>query len=114
MAYLTATVESLMKKGLKKAMKSKKRKRNRAYDSPSSSDSNYKQEAGCRDTEHVVDKHLKLDEPFLSDSKSTQPHPIKVIDLNPISDNRADKKALEITKTGKVNAVVMVMHLLPL
>jgi hypothetical protein len=40
MAYLTATVESLMKKGLKKSMKSKKCKRNCAYDSPSSSDSN--------------------------------------------------------------------------
>jgi hypothetical protein len=39
MAYLTATVESLMKKGLKKEMKSKKCKHNRAYDSPSSSDS---------------------------------------------------------------------------
>jgi hypothetical protein len=39
-AYLTATVESMMKKGLKKAMKSKKRKRNQAYDSPSSSNSN--------------------------------------------------------------------------
>jgi hypothetical protein len=40
MAYSTATIDSLMKKGLKKEMKSKKRKRNRAYDSPSSSDSN--------------------------------------------------------------------------
>jgi hypothetical protein len=39
MAYLMATVESLMKKRLKKAIKSKKRKRNRTYDSPSSSDS---------------------------------------------------------------------------
>jgi hypothetical protein len=38
MAYLTATVESLMKQGLKKTMKSKKQKRNRAYDLPSSSD----------------------------------------------------------------------------
>jgi hypothetical protein len=36
MAYLTATVESLVKKGLKKAMKGKKRKRSRAYDSSSS------------------------------------------------------------------------------
>jgi hypothetical protein len=36
MAYLTATVESLVKKGLKKAMKGKKRKRNHAYDSSSS------------------------------------------------------------------------------
>jgi hypothetical protein len=33
MAYLTAAVEFVMKKGLKKAMKSKKRKRNCAYDS---------------------------------------------------------------------------------
>jgi hypothetical protein len=39
MAYLTAAVESVMKKGLKKAMKSKKRKRNCTYDSLSSSDS---------------------------------------------------------------------------
>jgi hypothetical protein len=41
MAYLTATVESLVKKGLKKAIKGKKRKRNHAFDS-SSSDSNSK------------------------------------------------------------------------
>jgi hypothetical protein len=39
MAYLTAAVESLVKKGLKKAMKGKKRKRNCAYDSSSDSDS---------------------------------------------------------------------------
>jgi hypothetical protein len=36
MAYLSATIETLVKKGLKKAMKGKKRKRNRAYDSSSS------------------------------------------------------------------------------
>ncbi len=40
MAYLRATIESLVKKGLKKAAKSKKHKR-RSYDS-SSSDSNSK------------------------------------------------------------------------
>jgi hypothetical protein len=39
MAYLTAAVDSVMKKGLKKVMKSKKCKHNRAYYSPSSSDS---------------------------------------------------------------------------
>jgi hypothetical protein len=39
MAYLMAAVESLVKKGLKKAMKSKKRKRSRAYDSSSNSNS---------------------------------------------------------------------------
>jgi hypothetical protein len=37
MAYLTAAVESLVKKGLKKAMKGKKRKRSCAYDSSSDS-----------------------------------------------------------------------------
>jgi hypothetical protein len=43
MAYLTAALESGMKKGLtKKAIKSKKCKHNRAYDTPSSSDSNSK------------------------------------------------------------------------
>jgi hypothetical protein len=36
MAYLMATVDSLVKKGLKKAMKGKKRKCNRAYDASSS------------------------------------------------------------------------------
>ncbi len=36
MAYLMATIESLVKKGLKKAMKGKKRKRNCANDSSSS------------------------------------------------------------------------------
>jgi hypothetical protein len=40
MAYLTAIVESMMIKGLMKVMKSKKRKNNRAYDLPSSSNSN--------------------------------------------------------------------------
>jgi hypothetical protein len=40
MAYLLAIVENLVKKELKKAMKGKKRKRNRAYDS-SSSDSDF-------------------------------------------------------------------------
>jgi hypothetical protein len=39
MAYLMAAVESLLKKGLKKAMKGKKRKRSQAYDSSSNSDS---------------------------------------------------------------------------
>ncbi len=111
MAYLMAAAESVMKKRLKKAMKSKKRNCNRTYDSPSSSDSNSEQEAGCRDTELLVDKPLKLDEPLLSDFKSTQPRQIKGTDQIPQSNNRADEKALEIAKTGKVTAVVVVMHL---
>jgi hypothetical protein len=36
MAYLTVTIESLVKKGLRKVMNGKKRKRNCAYDSSSS------------------------------------------------------------------------------
>ncbi len=60
--------------------------------------------------ELVLDKHLKLDEQFLSDLQSTQPHPIKVTDPVSIS-SRADEKALENTKTGKVAAVVAVMHI---
>jgi hypothetical protein len=39
MAYLTAAVESLVKKGLKKVMKGKKRKRSCTYDSSSNSNS---------------------------------------------------------------------------
>jgi hypothetical protein len=60
--------------------------------------------------ELVVDKHLKLDEPFLSDLQSTQHHLIKVMD--PVLNNcRADEKALENAKTRKVTTVVMVMHI---
>ncbi len=47
----------------------------------------------------------------MSDFKSTQPRPIKVTDQIPNSNNRADEKALEIAKTGKVTTVVAVMHL---
>ncbi len=60
--------------------------------------------------ELLVDKRLKLDEPFMSDLQSTQPSPIKVMDSASESD-RADVKALENAKTGKVTAVVVVMHL---
>jgi hypothetical protein len=108
MAYLTAAIESLVYKGLKKAMKGKKRKHNRTNDS--SSNSNSKWEIGFRDTELVVDKCLKLDKPFTSDLQSTQPRPIKV--TNSISNSeRAEAKALENAKMGKVTAVVTVMHL---
>ncbi len=99
MAYLSATVETLVKKGLKKAIKGKKCKRNHAYDS-SSSDSDSEQGIGTRDMELVVDKHLKLDKPFMSDLQSTQPRPIKVMD--PVSNsNRADVKALENQRQEK-------------
>ncbi len=108
MAYLMATIETLVKKWLKKAMKGKKRKCNCTYDS-SNSDSNSEQEIGSHDTELVVDKRLKFDKPFMSNLQSTQPHPIKVTDS--VSDsNRANVKALENAKTGKATLVVTVMH----
>jgi hypothetical protein len=46
----------------------------------------------------------------MADLQLTQPRPIKV--MEPISNStRADVKALENAKTGKVTAVVAVMHL---
>jgi hypothetical protein len=45
----------------------------------------------------------------MSDLQSTQPRPIKVTGPVPIS-TRADEKALEIAKMGKVTTVVAVMH----
>jgi hypothetical protein len=60
--------------------------------------------------ELVVDKRLKLDKPFTSNLHSTQPCPIKVTDS--ISNSkRADVKALENAKTGKVSTIVAVMRL---
>jgi hypothetical protein len=46
----------------------------------------------------------------MSDLQSTQPTPIKVTDTI-LNSKRADAKALENAKTGKVTAVVAVMHL---
>jgi hypothetical protein len=46
----------------------------------------------------------------MSDLQSTQPRPIKVTDYV-LDSARADVNALEDTKTGKVTAVVAVMHL---
>jgi hypothetical protein len=60
--------------------------------------------------EYVIDKHLKLDKPIMSDLQSTQSHPIKVPDTVSNSTG-ADVKALENAKTGKVTMVVAVMHL---
>jgi hypothetical protein len=46
----------------------------------------------------------------LSDLQSTEPRPIKVTDPVLIS-SRADEKALENAKTGKVTVVVTVMNI---
>jgi hypothetical protein len=46
----------------------------------------------------------------MSDLQSTQPRRIKVMDQVPIK-IRADEKALENVNTGKVAAVVAVMHI---
>ncbi len=47
----------------------------------------------------------------MSDLKSTKPRPIKVTDQILTINDKADKKAVEIAKTGKVTVVVTVMHL---
>jgi hypothetical protein len=60
--------------------------------------------------ELVLDKCLKLDNQFMSDLHSIQPCPIKVVDPVPIN-VRADEKALENAKTGKVTMVIAVMHI---
>jgi hypothetical protein len=60
--------------------------------------------------ELAVDKHLKLDEPFItSNLQSIQPLPIKDTDPVPIN-IRADEKAIENAKTGKMTVLVVVMH----
>ena len=46
----------------------------------------------------------------MSDLQSTQPSPIKVT-YSVSNSDRADVKALENAKTGKVTTVVAVMHL---
>jgi hypothetical protein len=46
----------------------------------------------------------------MSDLQSTQPRPVKVMD-SVSNSKRADAKALENAKRGKVTAVVAVMHL---
>jgi hypothetical protein len=48
-----------------------------------------------------VVKHLKVDKPFMSDLTSIQPCLIKVMDSVP-NNIRADEKAIENAKTGKV------------
>jgi hypothetical protein len=104
-AFLAVAVKSLVKKGLKKAMKSKEHKRHDSF-----SNSNSKWGIGSHDTELVVDKHLKLDKPFMVDLQSTRSRQIKVMDSISNSD-RADVKPLQNAKTGKVTAVVAVTHL---
>jgi hypothetical protein len=44
----------------------------------------------------------------MSDLESVQPCPIQVMDPVP---NRAEEKAIENAKTGKVNGVVVTMHM---
>ena len=107
MAYLTATIESLVKKGIKKAGKKKRKKR--SYES-SSSNSDSEQEYGYSDTGLHLDKRLKLDKQLALNLMSTEPRPIKVTNLADeiISSN---EKAIENAKTGKVTAVAAVMYL---
>jgi hypothetical protein len=55
-----------------------------------------------------VDKHLKLEQPMGIDLKSTDPRPIKATKLA-LDIIRANKIAIENSKTGKVTAVVAIL-----
>jgi hypothetical protein len=58
----------------------------------------------------AIDKRLKLDKPFMSNLESVQPRPIKVTD--PVPNNiKADEKAIENAKTGKVTVEVGVIYI---
>ena len=107
MAYLTATIESLMKRGIKKA--SNKKCKKCSYKS-SSSDSDSEQESGYSDTGLRVDKRLKLDKHLALNLMSTEPHPIKVTNLAD-GITSSNQKAIENAKMGKVTAVATVMYL---
>ncbi len=103
-----AFIQSMFKahvKSQKKAGKSKKHKK-RDYDSCDSS--NIEQETEFGDTELVVDKHLKIDEPLETIYLSHKPRPIKVINTALSETTKADEIASETAKTGKVTVVVMV------
>jgi hypothetical protein len=97
-------------KANKKAGKSKKRKK-RDYDSGDSSDSEW--ESGYGNTGFSIDKHLKIDEPLGTVYQSTKPHPIKVANIAPSDDNRADEISIETAKPGKVTAVVIRSGIMP-
>jgi hypothetical protein len=58
-----------------------------------------------------VDKCLKLDKLLGTIYSSTKPRLIKVANTAPSETTRADKIAIETTKTGKVTAVVVVMSI---
>ena len=106
MAYLQDTIESLVKKGLKKAAMKKRKKR---YHGSSNSNSNSEQ-SGYSDTGLHVDKRLKLDKPLTLNLMSMEPRPIKVTNLanKTICGN---EKAIKNAKTGKVTAVAAVMQI---
>jgi hypothetical protein len=93
-----ATIKSLVKKILKKAAKSKKQKH--CFCDMSISDSHSELEIRCCETELVVDKHLKLDNLFMSDLQSVQPRPTKVTDPIPIN-IMADERLLKMQQHVK-------------
>ena len=104
MAYLTEKMAKLETK-LKKTKKQGKKNARDSLDSDSDSD----QDSWSGGTGSQVDKRLKLEQPMGFDLKSTDTHPIKATKLA-LDVIRANKIAIENSKTGKVTAVVAILQ----
>ncbi len=103
MAYLTEKVAKLKKK-LKKTKKHGKKHARDQLDSDSDSD----QDSWSGSMGSQVDTCLKLEQPTGIDLKSTGTRPIKATKLA-LDTIRANKIAIENSKTGKVTAVVAIL-----
>jgi hypothetical protein len=100
MAYLITKLEKLKKK-LKQSKKSATKCARDSLSSNSNSDS----DSGSGSTNDHLDKRLKLDKPTGIDLKPTGTHRIKAT-ITALAITKANKKAIENSKTGKVTAVV--------
>ena len=107
MAYLAEKLENLKKK-LKKS-KSIKASQKRAHDLSSNSlDSD--QNSGYSSPCNHLDRRFKLDKPLGIDLIPCDTHPIKAT-RTALDIIKANKKAIENSKTGKVTAVVAAMKI---
>ena len=105
MAYLTKKLEKLEKK----LKKSKKAAKKRVHDL-SDSDSNSEQDSGYSSPSNHVDKCFKLDKPTGIDLTFSETCPIQAT-RTALDITKANKKAIENSKTGKVTAVVAIMKI---
>ena len=107
MAYLTKKLQKLEKK-LKKS-KSKNSSKKRSRDSSSYSSDSYKDSSYSSPSNHL-DTCFKLDKPLGIDLISCDTRPIKAT-RTALDITKANKKAIENSKTGKVTAVVVIMKI---